>query len=57
MGLSLDLKAFPNDRLDRVVVVAGPGFGKSALLTSIAGKLVEGPFDTGIAAARVARFS
>lgn len=42
-GISLDLNAFPNDRLDRVVVVAGPGHGKSALLTSIAGKLVEGP--------------
>lgn len=42
-GFDLDLKAFPNDRLDRVVVVAGPGYGKSALLTSIAGKLAEGP--------------
>ena len=42
-GVGLDLQAFPNDRLDRVVVVAGPGYGKSALLTSIAGKLAEGP--------------
>ena len=42
-GLAFDLRAFPNDRLDRVVVVAGPGFGKSALLTSIAAKLIEGP--------------
>ena len=41
--VGLDLRAFPNDRLDRVVVVAGPGHGKSALLTSIAGELVEGP--------------
>ena len=39
----LDLRAFPNDRLDRLVVVAGPGCGKSALITSIAGKLAEGP--------------
>ncbi len=40
---SLDLQAFPNDRLDRVVVVAGPGYGKSALLTAISGELAEGP--------------
>ncbi len=39
----LDLRSFPNDHLDRVVVVAGPGYGKSALLTSISGKLAEGP--------------
>lgn len=41
--LALDLKAFPSEQLDRVVVVAGPGYGKSALLTAIAGKLSEGP--------------
>ncbi len=41
--VGLDLRAFPNDRFDRVVVVAGPGYGKSALLTSIAGELAEGP--------------
>lgn len=41
--VALDLRAFPNDHLDRVVVVAGPGYGKSALLTSIAGELAEGP--------------
>ena len=40
---SLNLQAFPNDRLDRVVVVAGPGYGKSALLTAISGELAEGP--------------
>ena len=39
----LDLQAFPNDRLHRVVVVAGPGHGKSALLTAIAGEFAEGP--------------
>ena len=39
----LDLQVFPNDRLHRVVVVAGPGYGKSALLTAIAGELAEGP--------------
>lgn len=42
-GIGLDLQAFPNDRLDRVVVAAGPGYGKSALLTAVAGKLAEGP--------------
>ena len=39
----LDLRVFPNDQFDRVVVVAGPGYGKSALLTSIAGQLADGP--------------
>ena len=41
--VSLDLRAFPNDRLDRIVVVAGPGYGKSALLTALSGVLAEGP--------------
>lgn len=40
----VDLRGFPNNRLDRVVVVAGPGYGKSALLSAISGKLAEGPF-------------
>ena len=40
--VGLDLRAFPSDRLDRVVVVAGPGYGKSALLTTLSGKLAEG---------------
>ena len=38
----LDLRVFPSDQFDRVVVVAGPGHGKSALLTAIAGQLTEG---------------
>jgi len=42
-SVGIDLRTFPNDRLCRVIVVAGPGYGKSALLTSIAGELVEGP--------------
>jgi hypothetical protein len=41
---SLDLRAFPNNLLERVVIVAGPGYGKSALLTAIAGQLATGPF-------------
>lgn len=41
--VALDLRAFPNDQFDRVVVMAGPGYGKSALLAAIAGKLAESP--------------
>lgn len=41
--VGLDLRVFPSEQLDRVVVVAGPGHGKSALLTAIASKLAEGP--------------
>ncbi|WP_200385406.1 NACHT domain-containing protein [Rhodocyclus tenuis] len=39
----LDMKAFPSDHLDRCIVVAGPGHGKSVLLVSIAGLLARGP--------------
>lgn len=39
----IDLWTFPTDQFDRVVVVAGPGHGKSALLTAIAGRLADGP--------------
>jgi hypothetical protein len=39
----VDLRTFPTDQFDRVVVVAGPGYGKSALLTAIAGRLADGP--------------
>lgn len=39
----IDLRTFPTDQFDRVVVVAGPGHGKSALLTAIAGRLADGP--------------
>ncbi|WP_341987785.1 NACHT domain-containing protein [Azorhizobium sp. AG788] len=39
----IDLRTFPTDQFDRVVVVAGPGHGKSALLTAIAGRLAGGP--------------
>lgn len=39
----IDLRTFPTDQFDRVVVVAGPGHGKSALLTAIAGRLACGP--------------
>lgn len=39
----IDLRTFPTDQFDRVVVVAGPGHGKSALLTTIVGRLAAGP--------------
>ncbi|MGB3624699.1 MAG: NACHT domain-containing protein, partial [Henriciella sp.] len=40
---SLDLKLFPGTGLEKIIVVAGPGYGKSALLTAIAGRLANGP--------------
>lgn len=39
----LDLRAFPNEELHRLVVVAGPGYGKSALLTAFANDLSKSP--------------
>ena len=39
----LDMQAFPSEHLDRCIVVAGPGHGKSVLLVSIAGRLARGP--------------
>lgn len=41
--VGIDLRTFPTDQFDRVVVVAGPGHGKSALLTAIADRLAGGP--------------
>lgn len=40
----IDLRIFPSESLDRVIIVAGPGYGKSALLTAIAGHLAGGTF-------------
>lgn len=39
----IDMRAFPSEHIDRCIVVAGPGHGKSALLVSIAGRLAQGP--------------
>lgn len=39
----IDMRVFPSDQLDRCVVVAGPGYGKSALLSAIGGRLSKGP--------------
>jgi len=39
---TVDLQTFPSDQLHRCVVVAGPGHGKSALLSALAGRLATG---------------
>ena len=41
---NIDLSDFPSEQLDRLIVVAGPGYGKTALLTAISGRLSSGPF-------------
>jgi hypothetical protein len=40
----VDLQAFPSEGLDRCVVIAGPGHGKSALLLAVAARLARSPF-------------
>jgi len=39
----IDMRLFPEERLDRCIVVAGPGYGKSALLQAIQARLVRTP--------------
>ncbi len=39
----IDMKSFPSELMDRLVVVAGPGYGKSALLSAVAERLASGP--------------
>ena len=39
-----DLKAFPSIELSKAIIVAGPGHGKSALLTSVAANLSSSPY-------------
>lgn len=41
--MGLDLKSFPSDQFERLVIVAGPGHGKSALLTAFVERLADGP--------------
>lgn len=41
---TVDLQGFPSDALDRCIIVAGPGYGKSALLGAIAARLVRTPY-------------
>lgn len=40
----VDLRDFPRPEFDRLIVIAGPGCGKSALLTALATRLARGPF-------------
>lgn len=39
----VDLRDFPQPAFDRLVVIAGPGCGKSALLTALATRMAPGP--------------
>lgn len=41
---SVDLKNFPLQQTERFVIVAGPGYGKSALLNAVAARLVHTPY-------------
>jgi hypothetical protein len=40
----IDLQGFPSDTLERCIVIAGPGYGKSALLNAVAASLVHTPY-------------
>lgn len=40
---TVDFKNFPSSQIDRYIVVAGPGYGKSALLNAIAARLASTP--------------
>ncbi|WP_198350874.1 NACHT domain-containing protein [Flavisphingomonas formosensis] len=39
----IDLRAFPSPSMDRCIVVAGPGYGKSALMWAVAERLALAP--------------
>lgn len=41
---SVDLETFPSQQTDRYVIVAGPGYGKSALLNAVAARLAQTPY-------------
>lgn len=41
---SVDLRGFPSQQIDRCVIVAGPGYGKSALLNAVADRLARTPY-------------
>lgn len=40
----VDLRVFPSNQMQRAVIIAGPGFGKSALLLAISSQLAESPY-------------
>jgi hypothetical protein len=39
---TFDLSTFPSESLSRCIIVAGPGFGKSALLEAVRNRLLQG---------------
>jgi hypothetical protein len=41
---TVDLQGFPSEILDRCIVAAGPGYGKSALLSAVAARLARTPY-------------
>jgi hypothetical protein len=41
---SIDLRVFPSIKIPRAVVIAGPGFGKSALLKAVSAQIADGPY-------------
>jgi len=41
---TVDLQGFPSEILDRCIVAAGPGYGKSALLGAVAARLARTPY-------------
>jgi len=41
---TVDLQRFPSQQVDRYVIVAGPGYGKTALLHAIASRLTRTPY-------------
>jgi hypothetical protein len=41
---TVDLQRFPSQQVDRYVVVAGPGYGKTALLHAVASRLTRTPY-------------
>jgi hypothetical protein len=40
----VDLQGFPSPQVDRCAIVAGPGYGKSALLNAVATRLAHTPY-------------
>lgn len=41
---TVDLQRFPSQQVDRYVIVAGPGYGKTALLHAVASRLTRTPY-------------
>jgi len=41
---NVDLRSFPSELIDRCIVVAGPGYSKSALLNAVATRLINTPY-------------